>query len=248
MCAIDRGLKQKVDNLPMRRTSGRQQSAFKDCSADALCACQFHSRQLQRLFCSIAGLGACNSEEESERMLRAVQLKQAAICVQKMQRGRSVRKVVAQQAAAATMVQKCWHGWMQRRAYLRMQAAAVKLQAAVRCWQLRGRFLAVRQAAITTQVMTMCQPRCAKLHDTCAACGMLLISWPGVCTMHNNVMLQLCRHGNTALLQVLVKYRPSLPIESIFNASLFCTRFFMYLDVSPILMSTGLCCSSFPGF
>ena len=71
MCAIDRGLKQKVDNLPMRRTSGRQQSAFKDCSADALCACQFHSRQLQRLICSIAGLGACNSEEESERMLRA---------------------------------------------------------------------------------------------------------------------------------------------------------------------------------
>jgi len=162
-----------------------------------------------------------------------VQLKQAAICVQKMQRGRSVRKVVAQQAAAATMVQKCWRGWMQRRAYLRMQAAAVKLQAAVRCWQLRGRFLAVRQAAITTQVMTMCQPRCAKLHDTCAACGMLLISWPGVCTMHNKVMLQLCRHGNTVLLQILVKYRPSLPLETISNASLFALAS-LYTQMSPL--------------
>ena len=176
-----------------------------------------------------------------------VQLKRAAICVQRMQRGRSVRKVFAQQAAAAILVQKCWRGCVQRRAYLCMQAAAVKLQAAVRCRQLHGRFLAVRQAAITTQVMTMCQTRCTNLHDNRAACGMPLISWPGVCTLHNNVMLRLCKHGDIVLLQILVGYRLSMPLKSIFNASLFCTRFFMYPDVFPLFMSTGLCFLRLPG-
>ena len=80
-----------------------------------------------------------------------VQHKQAAICIQRVQRGRAVRMVMAQRAAAATVVQKCWRGCVQRRAYQRMRAAAVRLQSAVRCWQLRSRFLQAGAAAITLQ-------------------------------------------------------------------------------------------------
>ena len=81
-----------------------------------------------------------------------LQLKQAVICIQSAHRGRTVRVVMAQRAAAATVVQRHWRGCAQRCMYLRMQAAAVRLQSAVRCRQLRSRFLIARSAAVTMQV------------------------------------------------------------------------------------------------
>ena len=88
----------------------------------------------------------------SERLLLGVQLRSAAQCIQRMQRGRSVRTAMQKQAAAATVLQKCWRAHMQRHAYLGMRAAAVRLQAAMRCWRLRQEFLRMRLAASTIQV------------------------------------------------------------------------------------------------
>ena len=91
-------------------------------------------------------------------LMLSVQLRRAAQCIQRLQRGRSVRMAIQKQAAAVTVLQKCWRAHTQRRAYLGMLAAAVKLQAAVRCWRLRQGFWRMRAAASTIQVACKSRP------------------------------------------------------------------------------------------
>ena len=103
-------------------------------------------------------IGASVSRQRTISLMH-MQLRRAAICVQKMRRGHDVRVAIAQHAAAATVVQKCWRGCIQRCTYQRMRTAVVRLQSAMRCWQLRGRFLQARSAAVTMQVQKLYKKR-----------------------------------------------------------------------------------------